>query len=140
MLLRRRRVPFERHGNLHLALALGVGQTIWQWGLSTVPLGLARRALLYRANRKEADVILRPGFVPPNRVARLLLHALKNIETSLPFPMPLGTSILAWGRLRTSAPPAVPGYNWSLLDNFSINTAILKLAPVASQETAQPPG
>jgi hypothetical protein len=39
--------------------------------------------------------------VPPNGMARLLMHGLKNIETALPFPMPFGTSILAWGRLRT---------------------------------------
>jgi hypothetical protein len=27
---------------------------------------------------------------------------MKNVETALPFRMPFGTSILAWGRLRTS--------------------------------------
>jgi len=73
-------------------------QAIWPWGLSMVPLLLARKTLLLRA--KTADVI-RTGFVPPNRISRLLLHGLKNIETALPFPMPFGTSILAWGRLRT---------------------------------------
>jgi hypothetical protein len=71
---------------------------IWPWGLSMVPLLLVRKTLLLRAN--TADVI-RAGFVPPNRISRLLLHGLKNIETALPFPMPFGTSILAWGRLRT---------------------------------------
>ena len=73
-------------------------QGIWPWGLSMVPLLLARKALLLGA--KTADVI-RFGFVPPNRISRLLLHGLKNIETALPFAMPFGTSILAWGRLRT---------------------------------------
>jgi SAM-dependent methyltransferase len=72
-------------------------QAIWPWGLSMVPLLLARKTLLRRA--KTADVI-RAGFVPPNRISQLLLHGLKNIETALPFPMPFGTSILAWGRLR----------------------------------------
>jgi SAM-dependent methyltransferase len=72
-------------------------QAMWPWGLSMVPLLLARKTLLRRA--KAADVI-RAGFVPPNGISRLLLHGLKNIETALPFPMPFGTSILAWGRLR----------------------------------------
>jgi SAM-dependent methyltransferase len=72
-------------------------QAIWPWGLLMVPLLLARKTLLRRA--KTADVI-RAGFVPPNGISRLLLHGLKNIETALPFPMPFGTSILAWGRLR----------------------------------------
>jgi SAM-dependent methyltransferase len=76
-------------------------QSIWQWGLSMVPLLLARRALLCRAKAKKVETILRRGFMPPNRISRLLLHGLKNIESALPFPMPFGTSILAWGRLRT---------------------------------------
>jgi SAM-dependent methyltransferase len=75
-------------------------QAIWQWGLSMVPLLLARKALFRRANRKNVEAILRCGFVPPNRMAQLLLHGLKNIETALPLPMPFGTSILAWGRLQ----------------------------------------
>jgi SAM-dependent methyltransferase len=76
---------------------------VWQWGLSLVPLLLARKAILRRANTKNAETILQRGFVPPNRMARLVLHGLKNIETALPFPMPFGTSILAWGRFRSSA-------------------------------------
>lgn len=73
-------------------------QCIWPWGLSMVPLLLARKTLLSRT--KTADVI-RAGFAPPNGISRLLLHGLKNIETALPFPMPFGTSILAWGQLRS---------------------------------------
>jgi hypothetical protein len=76
-------------------------RSIWQWGLSMIPLLLARKALLARANKNGAATIRR-GFVPPNRMARMLLHGLKNMETVLPFPMPLGTSILAWGRTHTS--------------------------------------
>jgi SAM-dependent methyltransferase len=72
-------------------------QAIWPWGLSMVPLLVARKFLLRRA--KTADVI-RSGFVPPNGISRLLLHGLKNLETAFPFPMPFGTSILACGRLR----------------------------------------
>ena len=72
-------------------------QGIQPWGLLMVPLLLARKALLRR--RKTAGAI-RAGFVPPNAISRLLLHGMKNIETGLPFTMPFGTSILAWGRLR----------------------------------------
>jgi len=71
---------------------------IWQWGLLMVPLLLARKTFVRGA--KGTDVI-RKGFVPPNGITRSLLHGLKNIETALPFSMPFGTSILAWGRLRT---------------------------------------
>jgi SAM-dependent methyltransferase len=79
-------------------------QACWQWGLLMIPLLLVRKALLRRANTNKADTTLQRGFVPPNRIARLLLDGLKNIETSLPFPMPFGTSILASGRLRAPAP------------------------------------
>ena len=73
-------------------------QCIWPWRLSMVPLLIARKILLRRT--KTPDVI-RAGFVPPNGISRLLLQGLKNIETALPFPMPFGTSILAWGQLRS---------------------------------------
>jgi SAM-dependent methyltransferase len=70
-------------------------EAVQPWGLSMVPLLLARKALLRRRMTPET---IRTGFVPPNRVAQLLLHAIKNIETALPFSMPFGTSILALGR------------------------------------------
>jgi len=79
-------------------------QAIWQWGLLMVPLLLARKALLRGADKKKTEAALRRGFVPPNRMAQLFLNGLKNIETALPFSMPLGTSVLAWGQLRTLAP------------------------------------
>jgi SAM-dependent methyltransferase len=72
-------------------------QAIQPWGLLMVPLLFVRKAFLRRG--KTADAI-RAGFVPPNAVSRLLLHGMKNIETGLPFAMPFGTSILAWGRVR----------------------------------------
>jgi SAM-dependent methyltransferase len=73
-------------------------EAIQPWGLSMVPLLLARKALLRRAKTAGA---IRAGFVPPNGISRRLLHGMKNIETALPFPMPFGTSILARGRVRT---------------------------------------
>jgi SAM-dependent methyltransferase len=72
------------------------------WGLLMVPVLLARKARLRNVSPAET---MRVGFAPPNRMAQLLLRALKSIETALPFPMPFGTSLLAWGRLRT--PPDV---------------------------------
>jgi len=72
-------------------------QAIQPWGLLMVPLLLVRKAFLRRGKTSDA---IRAGFVPPNAVSRLLLHGMKNIETGLPFTMPFGTSILAWGRVR----------------------------------------
>ena len=74
------------------------GETIQRWGLSMVPLLLARKVMLRGANTAGA---IRAGFVPPNKISRLLLQGMKNIETALAFSMPFGTSILAWSRLRT---------------------------------------
>ena len=74
-------------------------QTVEPWGMLMTPLLFIRKVLLCRAKRSET---IRTGFVPPKAVSRLLLHGMKNLETALPFRMPFGTSILAFGRLRTS--------------------------------------
>ena len=74
------------------------GETIQRWGLSMVPLLLARKVMLRGA--KTAGII-RAGLVPPNEITRLLLQGMKTIETALPFSMPFGASILACSRLRT---------------------------------------
>lgn len=74
------------------------GETIQRWGLSMVPLLLARKVMLRGA---KTGSTIRAGFVPPNEISRLLLQGMKNIETALAFSMPFGTSILAWSRLRT---------------------------------------
>jgi 2-polyprenyl-3-methyl-5-hydroxy-6-metoxy-1,4-benzoquinol methylase len=73
-------------------------EAIHQWGLSMIPLLLARKLILRGA--KTAGVI-RAGFVPPNGISRLLLQGMKNIETALPFSMPFGTSILVRAHVRT---------------------------------------
>ena len=75
---------------------------VQSWGLLMFPFLLARKALLACTKPRAAETIMRRGFMPPNAVARWLLHSMKNVETVLPFRMPFGTSILAWGRLRTS--------------------------------------
>lgn len=74
------------------------GETFQGWGLSMVPLLLARKVMLRGAKTPGA---IRAGFVPPNEISRLLLQGMKKIETAMPFSMPFGTSILAWSRLRT---------------------------------------
>jgi 2-polyprenyl-3-methyl-5-hydroxy-6-metoxy-1,4-benzoquinol methylase len=75
--------------------------TVQSWGLLMAPLLFLRKALLRRTRTTEA--ILRRGFMPPNEIVEVLLHALKNIETALPFPMPFGTSVLGCGRRRSSS-------------------------------------
>jgi SAM-dependent methyltransferase len=91
-----RRYSRRRMANLLRLCGIQPG-AIWQWGLSMVPLLVARKALLASNRSNSSETALRHGFVPPTRTANLLLHALKNLETILPFPMPLGSSILAWG-------------------------------------------
>jgi SAM-dependent methyltransferase len=80
--------------------------TIVQWGFSLVPLLLARKAVLAFVSRERA---IRTGFASPNTLVRRALRALQSIETSMPFPMPLGSSLLAIGQMgnrRSFAPEA----------------------------------
>jgi SAM-dependent methyltransferase len=70
------------------------------WGLSMVPVLLARKAFLTTVSQAKT---MRIGFAPPNRLVHSLFGILKNIETALPIVMPFGTSLLAWGR----RPPAI---------------------------------
>ena len=53
------------------------------------------------AKRKASQTRFEPVSSRQTLLSRRLLHGMKNVETALPFRMPLGTSILAWGRLRT---------------------------------------
>jgi 2-polyprenyl-3-methyl-5-hydroxy-6-metoxy-1,4-benzoquinol methylase len=69
------------------------------WGLLMVPLLLARKARLRAISREET---IRCGFLPPNQLARRILGGLMRLETSFPFPVPFGTSLLAWGRVQTA--------------------------------------
>ena len=65
------------------------------WGLSMVPVLLARK--VYMRMIPPADIV-RAGFVPSNQAIQSVLGALKIVETALPFAMPFGSSLLAWGR------------------------------------------
>jgi len=71
-------------------------QGLTHWGLSMVPVLLARKAYLTMIPPAET---MRVGFSPPNRFVQLMFGTLKDIETALPIPMPFGTSLLAWGRV-----------------------------------------
>jgi hypothetical protein len=76
-------------------------QNLQLWGLLMVPFLFVRKMLLDHKESQGAERILGRGFVPPNGIARALFQGLKNIETAVPFPIPFGTSILAWGNLPT---------------------------------------
>ena len=69
-------------------------QGLMYWGLSMVPVLLARKAYLRLIPPTET---MRVGFSPPNRLARFIFGLLKDIETGLSLSMPFGTSLLAWG-------------------------------------------
>ncbi len=72
------------------------------WGFSMVPLLLARKIVLeFVSTERTIDT----GFAPPGRLMKAGLNLLKSIETRLPFAMPIGTSIMACGRLNESTSP-----------------------------------
>src|ERR1700730_8994800 len=74
-------------------------ETVRPWGFLAVPLLLVRKVVLHGV---KTGATVRTGFVPPNSAAGFFMHGLKNIELALPFTMPLGTSLLAWGRVSKS--------------------------------------
>src|SRR6266511_6474738 len=59
------------------------------WGPAMIPLLAARKIFLRKADTAE---IIRKGSLP-NRLVRLLVHGLKNLETWFALLMPFGTSI-----------------------------------------------
>ena len=65
------------------------------WGFSLVPALLARKIVLRFIAR---DRVIRTGFAQQNAMARHILRTVQWMETSMPFPMPAGTSLLAIGR------------------------------------------
>ena len=73
------------------------------WGLSLVPLLLVRKFVLKFISDERT---IGTGFSPLGRVTKAGLDLLKGIETSLPIDMPIGTSIMALGRLNETTLPA----------------------------------
>lgn len=72
---------------------------IVNWGLSMVPLLLLRKLMLRFACKERT---IEKGFVPPGRLTKAGLNLLEDIETRIPIDMPIGSSILALGRLNES--------------------------------------
>ena len=70
--------------------------SIVQWGLSLVPLLLARKVVLSFVSRERT---IQTGFSPPTALMGSVLNALQAIETRLPFSMPIGSSLLAIGQM-----------------------------------------
>lgn len=69
---------------------------IINWGFSLVPLLLVRKLVLKFVSEERT---METGFVPPGRVTKAGLDLLKGIETSVAIDLPIGTSIMALGRL-----------------------------------------
>ena len=66
------------------------------WGLSMVPLLLLRKLVLGYVSRERT---IETGFTPPGRLMKNCLGLMEAIETRIPCDMPIGTSIMALGRL-----------------------------------------
>lgn len=69
--------------------------SIVQWGCSLVPLLFLRKFVLHFVSRERT---IQTGFAPPNAILDGALKAMQAIETSLPFAMPCGSSLLAIGQ------------------------------------------
>jgi hypothetical protein len=68
--------------------------SIVYWGFSLVPILFARKLVLRFISR---DRVICTGFAQPNAMARRILRTVQRMETRMPFPMPVGTSLLAVG-------------------------------------------
>jgi SAM-dependent methyltransferase len=92
----------RRYGRASLAAEFATSdlevRDVRYWGLSLVPLLLARKLLVRAAASNDACV--RQGFEPPGRLAHALLHAFLRAETSVLERPLLGSSLLLAGRRR----------------------------------------
>jgi len=68
--------------------------SIRYWGFSLLPILFARKAILRFVSR---DRVICTGFAEQNAMVRRILRTIQRMETSMPFPMPIGTSLLAVG-------------------------------------------
>jgi len=67
------------------------------WGFPMVPILFLRK---YYLNFVSDRVIIETGFKPPNPVIHRIFHMLRRLEIWNPITPPLGTSLMAVGRLR----------------------------------------
>jgi len=66
------------------------------WGMTMVPLALARKVYVNRMT--EPAKLVKAGFKPPGHVTEAVISALGMVENKLPFRQPIGTSLLAVAR------------------------------------------
>jgi 2-polyprenyl-3-methyl-5-hydroxy-6-metoxy-1,4-benzoquinol methylase len=66
------------------------------WGMTLVPLALARK--LYVSRMTEPAKLVKAGFKPPSRAAAAVISAFGMVENKLLFRQPIGTSLLAVAR------------------------------------------
>jgi hypothetical protein len=69
--------------------------SIVYWGFSLLPVLFARTIILRCISD---DRVIRTGFAQQNPITRRIFQAVQWAETSMPFPMPVGTSLLAIGQ------------------------------------------
>src|SRR4030095_7628298 len=68
--------------------------SIAYWGLSLLPLLFARTVVVRFVSRERT---IHTGFAEQNVVTRKILRIIRRLELSAPFPMPTGTSLMAFG-------------------------------------------
>lgn len=68
------------------------------WGALLLPIALIRLIIIKYTAREE---IIKRGMKPPGKLSHLFLKALMKIESILPFAPPIGTSIIAIGKVKS---------------------------------------
>ncbi len=70
--------------------------SIVSWGFLMAPILFARKLVLHFVPRERT---IQRGFAEQNALVHGFFRTLQRVETSMPFPMPVGSSLLAVGRL-----------------------------------------
>ncbi|PYJ76230.1 MAG: hypothetical protein DME69_13480, partial [Verrucomicrobia bacterium] len=68
--------------------------SIAYWGLTLLPFLFARTVVVRFVSREQT---IHTGFAEHNVVTRKILRMIQKVELSAPFPMPIGTSLMAFG-------------------------------------------
>jgi len=68
--------------------------SIVYWGLTLLPFLFARTVVIRFVSREQT---IHTDFGESNAVTRKILRILQRLELSAPFPMPIGTSLMAFG-------------------------------------------
>ncbi len=67
---------------------------VYSWGASLIPIALLRKKMI--AGR--GDDIIKAGFKPSSKFVDFILTSLMHLETTSPFRLPFGTSLIAVAR------------------------------------------